>query len=154
MGSLGTHIILPSYFSPSKFGLVDMRTSDNRFLFFLPWNNAVLVGTTDRKFGINEKIPVTPYPPEEDILWLLSEARKYIHPSLEMKRHDVLSAWCGIRPLALGGDVSTAELNSAQVSRDHVVCSFKDGFLEGDSSIVVYVTGGKWTTYRKMFVFY
>lgn len=48
-GASGIHIVLPSYFAPSGFGLVDMNTSDGRFLFFLPWNDHVLVGTTDHK---------------------------------------------------------------------------------------------------------
>lgn len=48
-GASGIHIILPSYFAPSGIGLVDMSTSDGRFLFFLPWQGHVLVGTTDHK---------------------------------------------------------------------------------------------------------
>jgi glycerol-3-phosphate dehydrogenase len=45
----GTHIVVPSYFSPSNFGLVDMNTSDGRFLFILPFMGHVLIGTTDKK---------------------------------------------------------------------------------------------------------
>lgn len=48
-GASGIHIVLPSYFAPSGIGLVDMNTSDGRFLFFLPWNDHVVVGTTDHK---------------------------------------------------------------------------------------------------------
>lgn len=48
-GAGGIHIVLPSYFAPSGFGLVDMNTSDGRFMFFLPWEDHVLVGTTDHK---------------------------------------------------------------------------------------------------------
>ncbi len=46
-GASGVHIVLPAYFAPSNIGLVDMNTSDGRFLFFLPWDDHVLVGTTD-----------------------------------------------------------------------------------------------------------
>jgi glycerol-3-phosphate dehydrogenase len=46
-GASGIHIVLPAYFAPSDIGLVDMNTSDGRFMFFLPWKNHVLVGTTD-----------------------------------------------------------------------------------------------------------
>lgn len=49
MGASGTHIVIPAYFSPSNFGMVDMNTSDGRFLFILPWQGHVLVGTTDSK---------------------------------------------------------------------------------------------------------
>lgn len=48
-GAAGIHIVLPSYFAPDGIGLVDMNTSDGRFLFLLPWNDHVLVGTTDHK---------------------------------------------------------------------------------------------------------
>jgi len=41
-GTSGIHIVLPSYYSPSNFGLVDMSTSDGRFLFYLPWYIATL----------------------------------------------------------------------------------------------------------------
>jgi glycerol-3-phosphate dehydrogenase len=47
-GAAGIHIVLPSYFAPS-IGLVDMNTSDGRFMFFLPWNDHVIIGTTDHK---------------------------------------------------------------------------------------------------------
>ena len=30
-------------------GMVDMSTSDGRFLFFLPWEDHVVVGTTDHR---------------------------------------------------------------------------------------------------------
>lgn len=45
-GASGIHIVLPSYYAPSSIGLVDMSTSDGRFLFFLPWQGHVVVGTT------------------------------------------------------------------------------------------------------------
>ncbi len=48
-GASGIHIVLPGYFAPANIGLVDMSTSDGRFLFFLPWKGHVLVGTTDHQ---------------------------------------------------------------------------------------------------------
>jgi glycerol-3-phosphate dehydrogenase len=33
-GSSGIHIVLPSYYAPSGIGLVDMSTSDGRFILF------------------------------------------------------------------------------------------------------------------------
>ena len=50
MGASGVHLVLPAYYSPSGIGLVDMSTSDGRFLFFLPWAGHVLVGTTGKLF--------------------------------------------------------------------------------------------------------
>ncbi|MED6134017.1 Glycerol-3-phosphate dehydrogenase sdp6, mitochondrial [Stylosanthes scabra] len=55
-----------------------------------------------------------------------------------VRRTDVLSAWSGIRPLAMDPSAK----NTESISRDHVV--FED--LPG----LVTITGGKWTTYRSM----
>jgi glycerol-3-phosphate dehydrogenase len=35
--SLGTHVILPKYYSPDGMGLIDPSTEDGRVIFFLPW---------------------------------------------------------------------------------------------------------------------
>jgi len=45
----GTHIVLPGYYCSRGVGMLDINTSDGRFLFFLPWEGKTLVGTTDRK---------------------------------------------------------------------------------------------------------
>jgi glycerol-3-phosphate dehydrogenase len=151
-GASGIHIVLPGYFAPTSIGLVDMSTSDGRFLFFLPWNGHVLVGTTDHKC----EPTMRPVPDEsvinsyflavlishmwyKEILWLLNEASKYISPELQLRRQDVLSAWAGIRPLAKDPQAQS----TAAVSRDHVVSHNPD-------TSVVFVSGGKWTTYREM----
>lgn len=134
-GSAGIHIVLPAYFAPTGLGLVDMSTSDGRFLFYLPWNGHVLVGTTDHKCQPSHR----PKPPEEEILWLLHEASKYLSPELQLRRRDVLSAWSGIRPLAKDPHAR----NTAQTSRDHIVS-------HNPRSGSVFVTGGKWTTFREM----
>ena len=46
-GAGGVHIVLPSYYAPDSIGMVDMSTSDGRFLFFIPWAGHVLVGETN-----------------------------------------------------------------------------------------------------------
>ncbi len=154
-GASGVHIVLPAYFAPSNIGLVDMNTSDGRFLFFLPWHDHVLVGTTDHAC----EPTMRPVPVEsvssvkssfvacvmalrlQEIKWLLNEAAKYITPELHLRRQDVTSAWSGIRPLAK--DPHQGSQGSASVSRDHVVSY-------NANSGVVFVSGGKWTTYREM----
>jgi glycerol-3-phosphate dehydrogenase len=53
-------------------------------------------------------------------------------------RQDVLSTFAGIRPLVKSGE----RLSTASLARDHVVHVSRGG--------LVTITGGKWTTYRKM----
>lgn len=136
-GARGIHIVLPGYFAPSAFGLVDMSTSDGRFMFYLPWEGHVLVGTTDHR----TEPTMRPIPPETEIRWLLNEAAKYINPELKIRRKDVLSSWSGIRPLAV--DPHADPTRTASVSRDHVVSL-------DEKTNLVFVSGGKWTTYREM----
>jgi glycerol-3-phosphate dehydrogenase len=64
---------------------------------------------------------------------------QYLDPELRVRRSDVLSAWSGIRPLAVDPNAH----HSSQASRDHVVSYNSD-------SGVVFISGGKWTTYREM----
>lgn len=114
---------------------MDMNTSDGRFLFFLPWNGHVLIGTTDHKCKPDSR----PIPAEEEIQWLLHEASKYLSPELQLRRKDVLSAWSGIRPLASDPYASS----TASASRDHVISyNPKTG--------ITFISGGKWTTFRQM----
>lgn len=134
-GASGTHIVLPAYYSPNGMGLLDYNTSDGRFLFMLPWEGHTLVGTTDTK-GPAE---TSPRPPEDEIEWLLEECGKYLTSNMKVRRHDVLSSWRGWRPLAADPHAPP----DAPVSRDHVIS-------ENPDTGVIFIAGGKWTTWRQM----
>jgi glycerol-3-phosphate dehydrogenase len=134
-GSGGTHIVLPSYYCPRNIGMVDMMTSRGSFLFFLPWEGYTLVGTTD----VKTKPDLHHEVPEDEIQYLITEVEKYLSPNLQVRRRDVMSAWYGIRPLAM--DPNASDMSGA--SRDHVVSHHpKNG--------ITFVSGGKWTTWREM----
>lgn len=134
-GAAGIHVVLPSYYCAKSVGLVDMATSDGRFLFFLPWLGHCLVGTTDSP----QRPSMRPVPAEEEIQWICNEASKYLDRRLKVRRSDVLSAWSGIRPLVRDPNASS----SAEASRDHTIS------VEPTTQ-TVFVAGGKWTTYREM----
>ena len=93
------------------------------------------MGTTDKK-GPAETLP---YPPEEEIQWMLKECEKYLSEDIKVRRSDVLSAWRGWRPLAADPNAKAGE----QVSRDHVIST-------NPKSGVTFIAGGKWTTWREM----
>ena len=135
MGASGSHIVLPGYYAPKDMGLLDYNTSDGRFLFFLPWQGSVIVGTTDKK-GPAETLP---YPPEDEIQWMLKECEKYLSKDLKVRRSDVLSAWRGWRPLASDPHAPPG----GQISRDHIIST-------NPVSGVTFIAGGKWTTWREM----
>lgn len=130
--SSGVHIVLPDYYSPEGMGLIVPKTKDGRVVFMLPWLGRTVAGTTDS----NTEITLLPEPHEDEIQFILEAISDYLN--VKVRREDVLSAWSGIRPLAMDPRAK----NTESISRDHVVCEDFPG--------LVTITGGKWTTYRSM----
>ncbi len=130
--SSGAHIILDKRFSPPETGLLIPETEDGRVLFLLPWLGHTLVGTTDNP----AEIETHPKATEDDIAYILRHVEKYF--SIPVTRADVKAAWSGLRPLVSNINAS----DTAKLSRDHVINISDAGLLT--------ITGGKWTTYRKM----
>jgi glycerol-3-phosphate dehydrogenase len=131
--SQGAHLVLPKRFLPGDSAIMVPRTEDGRVLFAVPWHDRVVVGTTD--------VPVDgpslePRPLREELAFLMEHAARYL--ATDPAPEDVLSAFAGLRPLVRAeGAESTAAL-----SRDHTI-------VVSDRGLVT-ITGGKWTTYRKM----
>ncbi|XP_055637903.1 glycerol-3-phosphate dehydrogenase, mitochondrial isoform X2 [Toxorhynchites rutilus septentrionalis] len=132
--SSGVHIVLPGYYSPQQMGLLDPDTSDGRVIFFLPWLNGTIAGTTDAPCDITHN----PAPSEDEIQFILSEIKNYLNKDVDVRRGDVLSAWSGIRPLV--SDPNKGDTQS--LARNHIV-------HVSDSKLIT-IAGGKWTTYRAM----
>lgn len=132
--SSGVHIVLPDYYSPESMGLLDPATSDGRVIFFLPWQNVTLAGTTDSPCQVTDY----PQPTEAEIQFILKEIRNYLSPDVEVRRGDVQSAWSGIRPLV--SDPNKADTQS--IARNHII--------EVSPEKLITIAGGKWTTYRHM----
>ncbi|XP_060184281.1 glycerol-3-phosphate dehydrogenase SDP6, mitochondrial isoform X2 [Lycium barbarum] len=130
--SSGVHVVLPDYYSPDGMGLIVPKTKDGRVVFMLPWLGRTVAGTTDS----NTSITMLPEPHEDEIEFILDAISDYLN--VKVRRADVLSAWSGIRPLA----VDPKAKSTASISRDHVVTEDHPG--------LVTITGGKWTTYRSM----
>jgi glycerol-3-phosphate dehydrogenase len=131
--SQGVHLVLPRSFLPGESAIMVPRTDDGRVLFAIPWQDRVLVGTTDTPVAEPRLEPV---PFDDEIDYLLEHAGRYLEADPE--RGDVLSVFAGIRPL-VGEE---GEDDTASLSRDH-------SLLIADSGLVT-IAGGKWTTYRKM----
>ncbi len=72
-----------------------LLNSDGRVIFFLPWENSTISGTTDTPTVISDQ----PKPLEEEIAFILKEISNYLNEDVKVRRGDVLSAWSGIRPL-------------------------------------------------------
>jgi glycerol-3-phosphate dehydrogenase len=131
--SQGVHLVLDKSFLPGESAIMVPHTADGRVMFAVPWHDRVVVGTTDTPVS---ETPLEPKPLPEEIDFLLAHAARYLtrHP----QPADVLSIFAGLRPLVKAGDSS----DTASLSRDHSLTISPSG--------LVTITGGKWTTYRKM----
>ncbi len=131
--SQGIHIVVEKRFFPGEQALFIPRTDDGRVLFAVPYHNRVIIGTTDTAV---EKIEREPKPLQEEIDFVISHFNRYVHSGLQRK--DVKSVFAGLRPLVkIPGKKKTSLL-----PRDHTIWTSKGGMLN--------ISGGKWTTYRKM----
>ena len=131
--SQGVHLVLPVDFYPGNTAMIVPKTSDGRVLFIVPWHGHAIVGTTDT--AIPQAV-VEPTPTQQEIEFLLTTASEYLTHSPTID--DVQSVFTGIRPLVKEDKSS----NTASLSRDHVI-------KISDSGLIT-ITGGKWTTVRKM----
>lgn len=131
--SRGTHLVVDRKFLPGDSAIMVPHTDDGRVLFAVPWHDKVILGTTDTPVP---EAALEPRASEEEIEFILHHAARYL--AQPPKREDVLSVYAGLRPLVK----SPGKHKTAAISRDH--------FLFVSHAGLVTITGGKWTTYRKM----
>jgi glycerol-3-phosphate dehydrogenase len=130
--SQGVHLVLDRGFLNSENAIMVPNTSDGRVLFAVPWNDHVVVGTTDTEVS---EISYEPKSTDEEINFILANAEIYM--TRKPTRADVKSVYVGLRPL-----ISATGKSSKALSRKHLVDRSESGLIN--------VLGGKWTTYRKM----
>ena len=131
--SQGVHLVLDKAFLPGDSAIMVPHTDDGRVLFAVPWHDRVIVGTTDTPL---EEPSLEPRALDGEVEFILKHAGRYM--DRDPKRSDVLSVFAGLRPLV----TSANHHHTAAISRDHHLFVSRSG--------LVTITGGKWTTYRKM----
>jgi glycerol-3-phosphate dehydrogenase len=132
--SQGIHLVFHRSFLNAANALMIPKTTDGRVLFAVPWHDHILVGTTDTPLNKHSMEPVAM---EEEINFIINTVKQYT--TVSPTRKDVLSVFAGLRPLA-APDKRTS--NTKEISRDHKLIISNSGLIT--------ITGGKWTTYRKM----
>jgi glycerol-3-phosphate dehydrogenase len=130
--SQGVHIILDKDFLPGQAAILVPHTDDGRVLFAVPWHDKIIVGTTDTPVNV---ATIEPRALPEEVDFILQQIGRYLRKV--PGRADILSVFAGLRPLVKSSSKKTAEL-----ARDHLI-------LVADSGLIT-ITGGKWTTYRRM----
>lgn len=130
--SQGIHIVLDREFLPTETAIMIPRTDDKRVLFAVPWHNKIIAGTTDTPVN---KVSEEPVALEEEVEFVLQHIRRYL--TKDPTYQDIRSVFAGLRPLVKGNSKITSAL-----SRDHHISI-------SDSELIT-ISGGKWTTYRRM----
>jgi glycerol-3-phosphate dehydrogenase len=129
----GIHLTFPSTKLRCDMAAVLPVPGDRRSIFVVPWGDFTYVGTTDTDYvGPLEDPQCTP----DDVAYLLRAVNAAVtEPVTEA---DVLGTWAGLRPLVR----QAKSERTADLSRRHQVSVSPEG--------MVTVTGGKFTTYRRM----
>lgn len=128
--SKGVHVTLPM--PPGWRAAIARQVGGSRVAFALPWEDVLLIGTTDAPFdGDPNDVRIT----ESDLDQVFAEAALSL-PAELLRRERILYSFAGLRVLELGGGTT------AEAPREHVI-------TEGPLGMVS-VAGGKLTTHRRI----
>jgi len=131
-GVRGSHIVLPRFSGAPSVALYT-EAADGRPVFVLPWNEQVMVGTTE---VADTGDPGKTAPSGEEIEYLLRTVVK-LFPKAKLSAHDIKYAFAGVRPLPNSRGNKTSAVTRRHFLRDHTP--------EGAARLIS-VIGGKLTT--------
>jgi glycerol-3-phosphate dehydrogenase len=131
-GIRGSHIVLPR-FPGSPSAALYTEAIDGRPIFILPWNDQILVGTTE---VADNGDPAKTIPSPEEISYLLRSLAQ-LFPKAKISAQSVKHAFAGIRPLPYSPDNRPSAVTRRHILHDHA----DDG-----ASHMLSVIGGKLTT--------
>jgi len=129
----GSHLIFPADVIPVEKCMIVPHPEDERPVMVLPWEGAVLVGTTD--VDHREDLSLEPSITHEELVYLMKMLEHYFS-GMKIAVSDIISTIAGVRSVLSHGNKAPSK-----ESREHVI--WKDRGL-------VTVTGGKLTTFRSM----
>jgi len=131
-GVRGSHIVLPR-FSGAPNSALYTEAADGRPVFVLPWNEQLLVGTTEVP---DSGDPGRTSPTVEEIEYLVKTAAR-LFPKAKLSAKDIKYAFAGVRPLP-----NSAGNNPSAVTRRHFLHDHSDDGAQRMISVI----GGKLTT--------
>jgi len=129
----GSHLFLSDDRLPLKKAISAFHPTDNRPVYALPWEDVILIGTTD--VDHRQDMNVEPSISSDEIDYLLTFIDT-LFPSQNIKEDDIISTHSGIRSV-----VNTGKKDPCKESREHIIW---------DENGLITVTGGKLTTFRFM----
>jgi len=131
-GVRGSHIVLPK-FAGMPDAAVYTEAIDGRPIFVIPWNEQVLVGTTE---VADNSEPGAVSPSRDELDYLLRSLR-HLFPTVQASRETIHYAFAGVRPLPY-----SPQNRPSEVTRKH---HFHDHSDDGAAQMIS-VVGGKLTT--------
>jgi glycerol-3-phosphate dehydrogenase len=131
-GVRGSHIVLPC-FAGAPSAAVYTEALDKRPIFVIPWNEQVLVGTTELA---DQGDPAKVQPSHEEIDYLV---RSFVHlfPRVKLSAGDIRYTFAGVRPLPFAPKENASAVTRKHYLHDHA----QDG-----AEHMISVIGGKLTT--------
>lgn len=134
-GTKGSHIVAPSFPGAPRAGVYVEAGSDSRPLFILPWNDLLLVGTTDERFDEDAAAATID---DRELAYLVQETER-VFPAAAGLAQRVLYTHTGVRPLPYRPRGAEGSITRRHLIRRHRAA-------RGLYSIV----GGKLTTHRAL----
>ena len=131
-GVRGSHIVLPR-FPGSPNTAVYTEAADGRPFFVLPWNDQILVGTTE---VADNGDPGRTIPSADEINYLVKSVAQ-LFPTAKISAQSVKHAFAGIRPLPYSPENKPSAVTRRHILHDHA----DDG-----AARMISVIGGKLTT--------
>ncbi|HZZ15902.1 MAG TPA: glycerol-3-phosphate dehydrogenase/oxidase [Candidatus Sulfotelmatobacter sp.] len=131
-GVRGSHIVLPR-FPGSPNTAIYTEAADGRPFFVLPWNDQILVGTTE---VADSGDPGRTVPAADEISYLVKSVAQ-LFPKAKLSANSVKHAFAGIRPLPYSPDNKPSAVTRRHLLHDHA----DDG-----AARMISVIGGKLTT--------
>jgi glycerol-3-phosphate dehydrogenase len=131
-GVRGSHIVLPR-FPGSPNTAVYTEAADGRPFFVLPWNDQILVGTTE---VADNGDPGRTIPSVDEINYLVKSVAQ-LFPTAKISAQSVKHAFAGIRPLPYSPENKPSAVTRRHILHDHA----DDG-----AARMISVIGGKLTT--------
>ncbi|MCD4720457.1 MAG: glycerol-3-phosphate dehydrogenase/oxidase [Desulfobacula sp.] len=129
----GSHLIFPKSIFPLDRVISFIHPQDLRPVFLFPWEESVLLGTTD--VDHDQDMKMEPFVTMKEADYLM-EGLNHILPDFKLSLNDCISSIAGVRPV-----LSKKKKAASRESREHVV--WKDKGL-------VTATGGKLTTFQML----
>jgi glycerol-3-phosphate dehydrogenase len=131
-GVRGSHIVVPR-FPGAPDAAVYTEAMDRRPIFVIPWNEQILVGTTE---VADQGDPAKARPSQDEVQYLV-RSLLHLFPGLKLSAGDIRYAFSGVRPLPF----SPKEKASAVTRRHYLHDHAEDG-----AERMISVIGGKLTT--------